>query len=294
MKNAAYRQMKNAAYRQKKEQPPVLAIDKLERLKDLFDSKGWPKDDQSEISVYERYYNTLLMCDDSQQDFLLELSQRFEHIPIGQYLTRLIQPLKRIRQQFTGDNLLFVAGIPKADIGSVKSATAVLYQLKGTSIKQRINLSPYLVVENVMTFQWDAVRLEKTRIVLVDDFVGTGETAQSVVEFIHELLPLMEGNERIAVLCIAAMQSGVERLKNMGVEVFADMVMRKAITDTIPSPQKEKAEQLMQGIETRIKKLKPEYRFGYGQSESLICMERCPNNTFPVYWLMKGVAPYER
>lgn len=286
--------MKNAAYRQKKEQVPVLAFDKLEKLKDLFDSKGWPKDDQSEISVYERYYKTLLMFNDKQQDFLLDLSNGFEHIPQDQYLNRLLNPLKVIRQRYQGENLLFVACIPQQDLWSIKSATTVLYQIKGTTIKQRINLAPYYVVDNVLSFRWDVVNLTKTKIILVDDFVGTGETAEDVVNFIHVLIPNMTNNDSVKVLCIAAMQAGIERLDKMGVTVYSDMVMKKAISDTLQGPQKDEAIAMMQSIESGLRKLRPEDSFGYGQSESLICMERCPNNTFPVYWLTKGVAPYER
>ena len=138
------------------------------------------------------------------------------------------------------------------------------------------------------------MNLTKTKIILVDDFVGTGETAEDVVNFIHVLMPNMTNNDSVKVLCIAAMQAGIERLDKMGVTVYSDMVMKKAISDTLQGPQKDEAIAMMQSIESGLRKLRPEDSFGYGQSESLICMERCPNNTFPVYWLTKGVAPYER
>ena len=48
----------------------------------------------------------------------------------------------------------------------------------------------------------------------------------------------------------------------------------------------------MRSIEEIIK-VNDQNIFGYGQSEALVCMERCPNNTFPIYWLPKK-APYAR
>lgn len=42
----------------------------------------------------------------------------------------------------------------------------------------------------------------------------------------------------------------------------------------------------MHSIE-KIIKVNNQNIFGYSQSEALVCMERCPNNTFPIYWLPK-------
>ena len=50
----------------------------------------------------------------------------------------------------------------------------------------------------------------------------------------------------------------------------------------------------MQNIERRLDELIDEFKFGYKGSEALVCLERCPNNTFPIYWLTKNIAPYER
>ena len=36
-----------------------------------------------------------------------------------------------------------------------------------------------------------------------------------------------------------------------------------------------------------------DFNFGYGGSEALICLKRCPNNTFPIYWHGKK-SPYSR
>jgi len=50
----------------------------------------------------------------------------------------------------------------------------------------------------------------------------------------------------------------------------------------------------MQSIERRIKGLEEKFKFGYEGSEALVSMIRCPNNTFPIYWYIEGVSPYER
>ena len=50
----------------------------------------------------------------------------------------------------------------------------------------------------------------------------------------------------------------------------------------------------MNHFKEKAMKTKSEFHFGYGESEALVCMERCPNNTFPIYWATKKLAPYER
>ena len=45
----------------------------------------------------------------------------------------------------------------------------------------------------------------------------------------------------------------------------------------------------MDDIEKRLK-VNENYRRGFKESEALVCMLRCPNNTFPVFWSTKKVS----
>lgn len=87
---------------------------------------------------------------------------------------------------------------------------------------------------------------------------------------------------------------GIEFLSKLGIKVYATHKVRKGISDNYIGESLAKALEQMSEIENRLKKLKSEFRFGYGKSEALVCMERCPNNTFPIYWYTKNDAPYER
>ena len=270
-----------------------LSLLRLEQLKTLFAYKNWPIEENEEWSVFERFYNTLLLLDDKEQDFLIGLTYNFDHIPLGSYITLMLGPLKQLRKDAGDNTLFFVTCTPKEDVGSVKSSSTVLYQLKGTTIKQHLDLSPTCVVENILKVPQYNIT-DKTTIVLVDDFVGTGDTAIAAVEYIHELIPSLCDNSRIIVFSIVALHEGIERLKNNGIKCYYAIDRGKAITEEMKSEEREESVFIMQGIERRLKKLKEEYRFGYKGSEALVCLERCPNNTFPIYWLTKDIAPYER
>lgn len=283
--------MKQATYRHRKETLPKLSLSRLERLYALFSNKGWPIEEGIELSEFERYCHTLSRLEPNLQDFMIGLSRNFEHITVKDYLTLLLEPLKRLRQDVGDDNLIFVTCTPKKDVGCVKSSSTVLYQIKGTTIRQHINLHPYMVIDNISKI--NLPDSSKNRIVLVDDFVGTGETAMGAVEYVRELCPTLKDNSTIVVLCIVAMKEGTELLRRNGVATYCHHIRQKGISEEMVEGERDEALNNMTVIESNIKKLKDNYHFGYNHSESLVCMERCPNNTFPIYWLGNG-TPYER
>lgn len=281
------------AYKHKKEQLPQLSIGRLEQLRTLFAKKKWPIEEEEEFSVFERFYKTLLLLDEKEQDFLIGLTYNFDHIPLSSYLNLMKGPLQQLRKDVGDNMLLFVTCTPKKDVGSVKSSSTVLYQLKGTTIKQHVDLRPQCVVDNILKVPQYKIT-EKATIVLVDDFVGTGDTAVAAVDFIHELVSSLEDNSRIVVFCIVALREGIERLKSIGIECYYAIERRKAITEEMSFDHRTDAVSTMQNIERRLDELIDEFKFGYKGSEALVCLERCPNNTFPIYWLTKNIAPYER
>lgn len=266
---------------------------RLEQLRTLFAQKKWPVDEDIELSVFERFYKTLSILNDKEQGFLLDLSCRFDHIPQSEYLDYMLAPLSRLRQDEGNRTLLFVTCTPKEDVGEVKSSAMVLYQLKGTSLRHHIDISPKCVVENIQRLAEYSIT-DNTTIVLVDDFVGTGETAVNAVDFVRELQPSLIDNSKIIVLCIVALHEGIKKLAEIGVKTYCSIERGKGISEEIIDEERDDAKEIMVGIESHLTKLKDEFRFGYNGSEALVCMERCPNNTFPIYWLTKNTAPYER
>lgn len=280
-------------FKHKKEKLPQLSVTRLEQLRNLFAKKEWPIEEEVELSVFERFYKTLTMLDDNEQGFLIDFSYRFDHIPLSRYLQFMKKPLQSLRNDSEGYTLLFVTCSPKADVGAVKSSSAVLYQLKGTTIKQHVDLNPKVVVDNITKVPQYTID-DKTKVVLVDDFVGTGDTAVAAIDYIHELVPSLKDNSQIIVFSIIALHQGIERLRKIGVKTYYAIERRKAITEEICECKREAAASTMHSIENRLKKLKKMYCFGYKESEALVCLERCPNNTFPIYWLTKDLAPYER
>ena len=272
---------------------PILTISTLERLGSLFSRKNWDVDENINISLFNRYANTLKTLDQSQQNFFLDLSERFIHVPVSYYVDNLIKPLATLRNEDLNANLIFSCCLPKEDIGHVKSSHTVLYQMKGSTIKTKILLNPNFIIEDLSTLKWDDIKKKNYRIVLVDDFVGTGSTAIEAIKYVLDLFPEMD-KRNICVLCIVGMKNGLKLINDFGCKTYCANIQERGITDFFKDEDLKHATEQMEKIESSLRKLKDEYKFGYGRSEALVCMERCPNNTFPIYWLTKNISPYER
>lgn len=278
------------AFKQKAASTPQISMDILAKLETLFTSKKWEIDTRKGMSLYNRFCNTLLKFEVEEQLFLLELTQRFIKIDIDKYLPIFEDLAYQIRSDYPGVDIIFAPCLPKEDLGVMKSARVALYQMEAPSY----------------SFDWGNCWIEKddiakkvkiikddTIVVLVDDFVGTGETAIGAVHYVNEVIGSDFSNDRIKVLAIVALCAGKQALSDIGVQVYSKYEFNKGISDYFEGDALVDAKTKMETIESKLK-VKKGFRFGYGSSEALVCMVRCPNNTFPVYWLGKKTAPYER
>ena len=239
-----------------------ISPDSYKALIDLFQNNKW--DIQTEdYGIFERYVRTMGSLESEEQKKLfLELSKRFIHIPLCKYMDYIPDLISEIMKDYPGKNLCFTCCLPKDDIGKVKSAAAVLYQIKGTSL-------------------------------IVDDFVGSGDTALGAIDYVKEVIPTIM-NDNIIVLSIAALQKGIDELASFNIKVYTHIKLNKGISDYYTGKEMKSALDIMHQIECGPIKVKPRFALGYKQSEGLISMERCPNNTFPIFWMKNNDAPYER
>ena len=128
-------------------------------------------------------------------------------------------------------------------------------------------------------------------IVLWDDFVGSGNTAFDAIADIQKYL--YDGGketteDNYAVVCMCAMQEGIDRLGLFRLKCFVDDVYQKAISEDVNLTQQQRDDRIafMKSAERKVvKKAIKDYSFGYHQSEALLSiLDKCPNNTFPFYW----------
>lgn len=273
----------------------TITVDTYSKLYQLFEYKGWDIDKGFNTGTFERYYRTLEDLNHEQQNFFLQLSRDFLHIPGDCYTDNLIPAFSNLIDDYPKNTLYFTCCLPEDEQGHIKSSATVLYKFKGTTLKQKVDFknTSISVINNFSSLK-QIRSFQNKMIVLVDDFIGTGKTAIDAVNYARKELPYLKDKAQIAVLSIVAQEEGIHLLSSFGVKVYTTHIIKKGISDKYTGDALVEARQYMNEIESQLKKLKPEFKFGYEQSEALVCMERCPNNTFPIYWYTKKNAPYER
>ncbi len=196
------------------------------------------------------------------------------------YVTSLLTPdTDKKREIKSPDNLLCYAR-------STVFKSNKDFQGKEFIIIDRINNLPLVINDQSMIF-------------LVDDFIGTGETAESAIIYLFSNRKDVNIN-KVKVFALYSLNEGLQKVKATGVEVFIKEILQKGISDFYDSPEKEQKIDLMLSIENIINGLSPYFNLGYQKSEALISIGRTPDNTFPVYW--KGFkkngeffeAPFQR
>lgn len=272
---------------------------RLVRLGEIFTAKGWEIDEDFENGSFRRYMRTLDEIDQMDQDFFLDLTARFMLIESSQYSSLIKQAIASLSSAYTSTLFDIIPCKSKAAYGSIKSCDYVFYEFKGSHVsncKEKGN-NRFRVHDNIQewvnSLKAKPSKIPNLRIILVDDFVGTGNTVIEAFNSLQEDLPSLKTTQ-ISVLCIYAMRDGVKNVNDFGIQLFSAIMGSKGIADYYTNPQLEEAIIHMSNIESKIKGLDPNYKFGYHQSESLVSLIRCPNNTFPIYWKIKNTSPYER
>lgn len=266
-----------------------LPLDTLGKLVRLFARKNWPfAEDEGEL--LETFAKMLANLSQEEQGLVLTLTENFVRIPLTDYPTRMREALRAVPDALI-DGAPRVHVLPLVapeDRDKVKSGLAVIY----TSL--------HLVLPKVPAFKraLDAHRLSSSSssdglmqagrppcvVVFMDDFVGTGETAEAAIQD-YAWRHAMDGDQAI-VVSLAAMSAGVARLRRFGVDVYAETILGRGVSDNPGVADKDAALDTLDRIEQRLH-ISRRFRRGYGGSEALITLLRTPNNTLPVYWVQK-------
>ncbi|MBY5595622.1 hypothetical protein HFO51_14310 [Rhizobium leguminosarum] len=131
----------------------------------------------------------------------------------------------------------------------------------------------------------------KNTLIIVDEFIGTGETAEKKVKWIRDQLSSTGANPKIYIAVVAGMEDGIKRV-SAGVDgIFSAHKLQKGISDAYteaevqPNIDAMKALETTLGAEGRRGKI-GKHSLGYKGSESLYSRANgnTPNNVFPIFW----------
>ena len=300
--------MKFDCYFMKGHLSPIIMLE----LDELFQKMNWEIDELSDVkkSLYKRYCEILKLIKVEEQNLLIDLSYRFEQIGIADYIEFFLMSFHSIEESKLDakEKIIFAPLIRpyidnkkakgKIEKPKTKSAQFLFYLLHGQDLRWIDYSSKFEFLETIRSVKESYIE-DKSLLILIDDFVGSGKTAIDCIKSIKSEIEIDKkiSFSDICVISIAAQNEGVVRLETeLGVKVYCDRIRQKGITDFYPTNTVNKNMDLMLSIENTLKCPK-EFSLGFENSEALITfMNKTPNNTFPVYWheTDKKIAPFPR
>ena len=252
-------------------------------ISQLFEHKGWPIDEKNKSSLFNRFLRTYRKLEAEERKLFINLSYKYEVVSLSQYQTLLTRVLSQTVKNHLGQKqTVYVYPIKKKEHRDcIKSADLVTYLCNGTNIRYIDELSKkgFVCLGSMDRVKEKLPNIEKSKLVIVDDFIGSGNYATDVVNEIKALgIPV----EHIVVVALFITQNALERLQKNNCSVEYGEVVEPCISNLTSS---EKA--VLARMEQKIG-VDAEFSFGYCQSGALLSLIRTPNNTLPIFWHSKG------
>lgn len=267
----------------------------------VFEKNKWEIEstEEAEDSLFNRYCERLLAIgENKKRDLMIELTEHYLWLQEDDYTNHLIIALIKLIQMKPEINektkIYVLPLIAPDDRGKTKSSSMLVYLFNSVKIRHNSKLSKYKfeIVEPNIKIE-SLLRDDNSILLLADDFIGTGETAEKCI------LDLLSNNIDLKQMCIVslvAQEMGIEYLKGYDLCVVSSIIRKRGITDYFQGDALHNKIELMKQIEDKMS-VKEKYKFGYKNSESLVTMCRTPNNTFPLFWEENGnikIAPFPR
>ncbi|MCZ7603151.1 MAG: phosphoribosyltransferase [Melioribacteraceae bacterium] len=266
----------------------------------LFKQMKWEivDDEESEgLSLFNRFSSSLSILSPDEQKLILELTRNFHRISLTGIEKHFNVLIRNIDNDFLDQyNEIIVSPVlaPKDfHKKATKSSQFIWYYLKGTFGKNiRLFNEPRVKFSEDFDSMKQFANVKDKLIILVDDFVGTGKTAEEAVGYLTSGSEITK--ESIIVLTIAASTLGFQFLESNGIIIHSRYLLPRAISDIADINKQSEYSKIMKSIERKLN-VKKKYKFGYGRSEALMSFVNTPNNTFPYYWWEdKNLAPFPR
>ncbi|WP_421157441.1 phosphoribosyltransferase-like protein [Aeromonas dhakensis] len=225
---------------------------------------------------------------DEKRALLIELLDRFIYLSSAEFQKKLEELAESIctDPSLNDDSTQIVA---MAADSSADSSQYILYGLK--PILERNNWRKYSHVNTFgKAFATYKSKRSHNNIVLIDEFVGTGQTViNRVAEINRQFHNAKISDFSIRVKVITATELGIENVRSAGINIEFLISIKKGISDFNPEDQTILKKSLMVEIESLLLEKYGDSdlpSLGYGESESLYSRDdgNTPNNVFPVFW----------
>lgn len=289
-----------------------LTAGRISEIKILLEEKEWYTEDF--FNLYCKFISGFQ--NDKEINLILKLTRDFLWIKYEDYLKYLKELLNKIYieenylQKKTTIIIAPLLNFLDSDNNKVKSSNFLCYIFKSHEIQNLIIFKnkKQKILENIYNFNKNEILekiysvnsdiygksiyskklkslkndiLDDRLLILVDDFIGSGQTAQEAIDFYCNTCGFKKENIRILAFIIH--NEGLNKIIKKGINkkyIYCIYKIKRSISEGEYSEEDLK---LMEKIEKRLK-IREEEKFGYGKSEALVTLIRTPNNTFPIFY----------
>ncbi len=270
------------------------------KLNEIFVEKKWIDIDGYKEHL-ERFGHLLECLNDEQTDLVLDLTGKYYWISYNEYSTHLRGLLVELYNKFMLDvHTIYIFPIKKYEDRDRNDKSGDFVMLIIDSLKASI--PEYRNIEFVLLNDYEEIGSVSTQIVenknllLVDDFIGTGDTLNSTIDEIRNRTSVQD---EFVIMSIMILEEAKQNLDKNDIRGVFKEISKKGISNSYEGEELVRKLEVMKDIESIIPKVK-KYRLGYGKSEALVTMKRTPNNTFPIFWMdfkkrtIEYKAPFSR
>lgn len=279
-----------------------LKPDILFKVYELFQKKKWSVHTGTNgyLSRFDRYCKRLELLSEEQQNLIINLTYKYTIVGLPIYLESFYDSLFSLGDEvYSKFDYIMIYPLlsPSKPYSSRTKSAGFLHYMVDTDDYTWI--SEKIITKSSEKFLKYNFKNENSLLILVDDFVGSGETAINICqEYMNiEVQDGFISPNNIKVVSIAAMKGGIEAVnKELGIDVVSDITFKKGISETFFGRDKISYTTIMESIDTKLN-VQDDFLFGYKKSEALVTMlNKTPNNTFPVFWYetKNKVAPFPR
>ncbi|EEO9756763.1 hypothetical protein G7E39_002822, partial [Listeria monocytogenes] len=261
-------------------------------INDFLERKKWPE--LFFQDMVDRIISLYSCVSSENRPLFMEILENFRIVELKEYEFFLLDIYLQLRFSFSEmEKLLIIPGGSYKDNTTIKSGDFVSYLFKSNMISyankkffsnKKITIT---VTKNKDISQRDLENV-KCQIVFIDDFIGTGN---STLETIKSYKLLDKENVCVASFFLGDAFRENEQLKNFRY-FYCENV--PALKNVISNQEIEQARNLLTLLGQRKKTKKNHYLLGYNDSESLISLIRCPNNTIKCFWDDDSLFPRTR
>ena len=255
----------------------------------IFNDQNWEIEESTndEYSIFDIFCKRLEDLEtDADRELMIELTRKYLVVGAGEYYKYMFDVFKKFincnRDVMMDIDTIHIFPVQDKDYPEkTKSGNMMCYLFQGL-LMRRFDVFRNKRVRIIETFDGLVKHKDDIKCLLVvDDFVGSGDTLLGCVNSIEE-----KGieKEKIKVLTLVLQECGKKVADEYGVEIYTSVLRNKGITDNYSEQEVQEKKEQLKRISKRFKVKDKNLYLGYKESEGLVSMIKTPNNTFPFYW----------